>query len=77
MIWLHIVEPLVRQDLAQELPALRGGTPAQELIQNRLHLILRHGAAVQQDFAHRQQLPAGEKAPGGGGQLIPLLLRLV
>ena len=77
MVRFDIIKPLICQDLFQKFSALRRCAAVKQFVQDRVHLCLRHGAAVQQDLAYCQQLPAGEEGLGGRGQLISLLLCVV
>lgn len=66
VVRLHIVESLVANQCLHLLQMRSRCAALDELIQNREHLFLHHGAALQQNFTHRQHLTVGQ-----GGGLLP------
>ena len=62
MLRLDVMEALIADEVFDLIQPVQRCTGQDQLIQNREHLLLDHGAALQQDLAHCQNLAAGEEA---------------
>ena len=62
MLRLDIVEAFVADEVFDLIQPIQRCASPDQLVQNREHLLLDHGAAFQQDLAHCQNLAAGEEA---------------
>ena len=62
MLRLNVMEAFVADEVFDLIQPIQRCTGPDQLVQNREHLLLDHGAALQQDLAHCQNFAAGEKA---------------
>ena len=62
MLRLDIVKAFVADEVFDLIQAVQRCASPDHLVQNREHLLLDHGAALQQDLAHCQNFAAGEEA---------------
>lgn len=62
MLRLNVMEVFVADEVFDLIQPVQRCTGEDQLVQNREHLLLDHGAALQQDLAHCQNLAAGEEA---------------
>lgn len=62
MLWLNVMETLIADEVFDLIQPIQRCASPDQLVQNREHLLLDHGAALQQDLAHCQNLAAGEEA---------------
>ena len=62
MLRLDIVKTFVADEVFDLIQPIQRCASPDQLVQNREHLLLDHGAAFQQDLAHCQNLAAGEEA---------------
>ena len=62
MLWLNVMEAFVADEIFDLIQSVQRGAHLHQLVQNGEHLLLDHGAALQQDLAHCQNLAAGEEA---------------
>ena len=59
---LNVMETLIANEVFHLIQPVQRGAHLHQLVQNGEHLLLDHGAALQQDLAHCQNLAAGEEA---------------
>ena len=62
MLRLNVMEAFVADEIFDLIQPIQRGAHLHQLVQNREHLLLDHGAALQQDLAHCQNFAAGEEA---------------
>ena len=62
MLWFNVMEALIADEVFDLIQPIQRCASPDQLVQNREHLLLDHGAALQQDLAHCQNLAAGEEA---------------
>ena len=62
MLRLNIMEALIADEVFNLIQPIQRCASPNQLVQNREHLLLDHGAAFQQDLAHCQNFAAGEEA---------------
>ena len=62
MLRLNVMEAFVANEVFDLIQSVQRGAHLHQLVQNGEHFLLDHGAALQQDLAHCQNLAAGEEA---------------
>ena len=62
MLRLNVMEALIADEVFDLIQPIQRCASPNQLVQNREHLLLDHGAALQQDLAHCQNFAAGEEA---------------
>lgn len=62
MLRLNVMEAFVADEVFDLIQSVQRGAYLHQLVQNGEHLLLDHGAALQQNLAHCQNLAAGEEA---------------
>ena len=62
MLRLNVMEAFVADEIFDLIQSVQRGAHLHQLVQNGEHLLLNHGAALQQDLAHCQNFAAGEEA---------------
>ena len=73
MVWFHIEELLIGQQLRHRSLALLGHTAVQQLVQNWDHFLPQHGPAFKKDFTDGQYLAVAQASGNGVDQLIYML----
>ena len=59
---LNVMETLIANEVFHLIQPVQRGAHLHQLVQNGEHLLLDHGAALQQDLAHCQNFATGEEA---------------
>lgn len=62
MLRLNVMEAFVADEVFDLIQPIQRCASPDQLVQNREHLLLDHGAAFKQNFADSQNLAAGEEA---------------
>ena len=74
---LNVMEAFVADEVFHLIQPVQRGAHLHQLVQNGEHFLLDHGAALQQDLAHCQNLAAGEEARKSVIQQIAALCGVV